>query len=102
MLESAEFSCDYCLENMAVPGFCTPECSVAANASTRHQFGRRIKPAPPRSMLFYYNRRTGMKRGTWLPRCRAELNAEELEVVRVEMALPVISRIAFPRKKPTE
>jgi hypothetical protein len=95
--------------------FCSPECSAAVNAylsknantderAMRHrlleqEFQRRIKPAPPRNMLFCYNRRTGLHRTQWLPQCRDQLSQDELEVVRLELALPKHDRIAFPQQK---
>lgn len=95
--------------------FCCPECAAATNeylssdpgsdaCAMRHrlleqEFQRRIKSAPPRKMLFHYNKRTGLHRSQWMPMCRNELSESEREVVKRELQLPLAEKIARPIKK---
>lgn len=97
--------------------FCCPECASAANeylssnvgsdvCANRHrlleqEFQRRIKSAPPRKMLYHYNKRTGLRRSQWMPMCRNDLSKSEMEMVKRELELPLAEpeKIVHPIKK---
>ena len=81
--------------------FCTPECCAAHNkylskdagtdqCANRHQliettYGRTVVPAPSKRVLVLQD----ISRAQWLPKVRAELSAEEVQLI-MEKEMPLL------------